>query len=290
MGNLKALFIALVSNIALANSVARANFYADTFFNWGYQNTAIWGDGDNLALILNNVSGSGIQTRKQYLFGSIEMQIKLVEGNSAGTVTTYYLSSTGEKHDEIDFEFLGNLSGKPYMIHTNVYAQGVGNREQQFYPWFDPTSDFHNYTIHWNPSQIVWFIDSIPIRVFKNHENIGIPYPNQQAMQAYSSIWNADNWATQGGLVKIDWSNAPFIARYRKLKLRACEWKGQNSIYKCASSTPNNWWTSSEYSQLSYAQMGQMEWVRNNYMVYDYCKDTKRFNGDFPPECYQQPN
>ncbi|CAL5396995.1 unnamed protein product [Camellia sinensis] len=229
---------------------------------------------------------SGVQTKNAYLFGSIEMLIKLVPGNSAGTVTAYYLSSTGNKHDEIDFEFLGNSSGQPYIIHTNIFTLGIGNREQQFHPWFDPTADFHNYTIHWNPTAVVWYIDGLPIRVFKNYQSEGIPYPNEQGMKVYSSLWNADNWATRGGLVKINWKSAPFIARYRNFRARACTWYGSFSISQCASRTPANWYSSPTYSQLSYGKQGQMKWVRDNYMIYDYCKDTKRFHGQMPPECY----
>lgn len=70
-------------------------------------------------------------------------------------VLVLQLSSQGSTHDEIDFEFLGNLSGDPYTLHTNVYSQGKGDREQQFRLWFDPSADFHTFSILWNPKGIV---------------------------------------------------------------------------------------------------------------------------------------
>ncbi|KAM7515413.1 hypothetical protein LguiA_004996 [Lonicera macranthoides] len=265
--------------------LVECKFSKSMYFNWGGQHSSFLGNGDDVQLVLDRTSGTGIQSKRSFLFGSIEMLIKLVPGNSAGTVTAYYLSSTGATHDEIDFEFLGNASGQPYIVHTNIYTQGVGNKEQQFYLWFDPTTNFHNYTIHWNPTEIVWYIDSLPIRVFKNYQNEGIAYPNQQGMRVYSSLWNADNWATRGGLEKIDWNSAPFKAGLRNFRARACKWDGPLSISQCATPSTANWWTSPTYKQLSFGKQGQMKWVRDNHMIYDYCKDTRRFNSQMPPEC-----
>ncbi|KAK9102770.1 hypothetical protein Sjap_020024 [Stephania japonica] len=289
MGKQEVLLLVLVfAVVAFEQPIVDAKFSNSMHFNWGVQHSSVVGDGDELHLVLDQMSGSGVQSKKRFMFGSIEMLIKLVPGNSAGTVTAYYLSSSGIKHDEIDFEFLGNVSGQPYIIHTNIYAQGNGRKEQQFYPWFDPTADFHNYTIHWNPREIVWFVDGLPIRVYRNYENMGVPFPNQQGMWVYSSLWNADNWATRGGLEKINWSGAPFVAQFQRFRARACKWNGPVSISQCALDSPGNWWSSPTYSKLSYTKQGQMKWVRDNYMIYDYCKDTKRFNGQMPPECFQQ--
>ncbi|XP_057415731.1 probable xyloglucan endotransglucosylase/hydrolase protein 23 [Lotus japonicus] len=277
--------ISVLSLLVLSSfMVASAgNFYQDFDITWGDGRAKIANNGDLLTLNLDKASGSGFQSRNEYLFGQIDMQLKLVPGNSAGTVTAYYLSSKGSNWDEIDFEFLGNLSGDPYILHTNVFSQGKGNREQQFYLWFDPTADFHTYFILWNPQRIVFSVDGTPIREFKNMESKGVPFPKDQPMRIYSSLWNADDWATRGGVVKTDWSQAPFTASYRNFNANACVRSTGSGTSSCTSnSASSNAWLSQELDSTS---QDRLLWVQKNYMIYNYCSDTKRFPQGLPTEC-----
>ncbi|RWW19264.1 hypothetical protein GW17_00016695 [Ensete ventricosum] len=209
------------------------------------------------------------------------MKIKLIPADSAGTVTAFYMNSdTDTVRDELDFEFLGNRSGQPYTVQTNIYAHGKGDREQRVNLWFDPAADYHTYSILWNHYHVVFSVDDVPIRVYKNNEGRGIPYPKAQPMGVYSTLWEADDWATRGGLEKIDWSKAPFYAYYKDFDIEGCAVPGPAN---CASD-PNNWWEGAAYRQLSPEQARKYRWVRTKYMIYDYCTDKSRYPVP-PPEC-----
>ncbi|GLJ32853.1 hypothetical protein SUGI_0661800 [Cryptomeria japonica] len=277
-----ALSISVVLMVGLEGSHCAE--FSDFFYpSWAEDHVMY--EGQMLKLKLDNTSGAGFASKNTYLFGKAHVQIKLVPGDSAGTVTAFYMSSQGAQHDEFDFEFLGNKSGEPYIVQTNVYSQGVGNREQRLYLWFDPTQDFHSYSFLWNRHQVVFMVDDVPVRVFENKENeTGVSYPQRQAMGVYSSIWNADDWATQGGLVKTDWSHAPFIATYRNFSIDACEYKGPASMSACSSSSSAWWWDQPAYASLDGKQSFKLRWVHDKHMIYDYCRDSSRF--PMPqPEC-----
>lgn len=60
-------------------------------------------------------------------------------------------------HDELDFEFLGNIRGKRWRFQTNMYGNGSTHRgrEERYYLWFDPSREFHRYSILWTTKKIM---------------------------------------------------------------------------------------------------------------------------------------
>ncbi|XP_010247828.1 PREDICTED: xyloglucan endotransglucosylase/hydrolase protein 20-like [Nelumbo nucifera] len=255
-----------------------ANFHSDTGALFCPHHMNVSSDGRQLSLLMDKSCGSGFQSKKAFIFGKFDIRMKLVPGMSAGTVTTFYLnSSLGKWHDEIDFEFLGHTDPSHYILHTNVFVKNVGSREQRIHLWFDPTADFHTYSILWNPHQIIFYVDQVPIRVYKTGATV--PFPKQQPMTLYGTIWDGSDWATEGGAIKIDWSKAPFVTYYRDYSVNACVWSGQGQSTKCTKPSPP--WMS---HTLDAGEWKKLEWVRKNYLIYDYCTDPSRTK----PECSVQ--
>jgi len=92
-----AFLVILISTVAIAFA---GNFNQDFDITWGDGRAKILNNGQLLTLSLDKSSGSGFQSKNEYLFGKIDMQLKLVPGNSAGTVTAYYVS-TSNIHDTL---------------------------------------------------------------------------------------------------------------------------------------------------------------------------------------------
>jgi hypothetical protein len=113
----------------------------------------------------------------------------------------------------------------------------------------------------------------VPIR---NYE----AFPTQRPMFAYSSIWAAEEWATQGGRIKTDWSKAPFVANYYDI----CECYNYGG---CSTSCLSAAAPYTGACQLSQAELGQMQWVQGTHRIYDYCVDPKQWdNGQSPVTCH----
>ncbi|GAV70710.1 Glyco_hydro_16 domain-containing protein/XET_C domain-containing protein [Cephalotus follicularis] len=272
----------LLGEVLLVSGSSDTSFNQSYDITWGYNHVLSLNDGREIQLSMDASSGAGFQSKLSYNSGFFRLRMKLPDKDSAGVVTAFYLTSHSDKHDELDFEFLGNREGKPYTLQTNVFSNGEGNREQRLHLWFDPTADFHAYQILWNQQQIVFFVDNTPIRVFKNNTNIGVSYPSQP-MQIEASLWDGDNWATDGGQTKTNWSHAPFNAHFQGFDITGCPYNLNSNIQQNCYS-PQYWWNLEKYWKLDSNQQSAYEDVRKKYITYDYCADSPRYPTP-PPEC-----
>lgn len=135
-----------------------------------------------------------------------------------------------------------------------------------------------------NPNRFV--VDNVAIRVYKNANYTNNFFPNTQPMYIFSSIWNADSWATDGGLVHTNWSYAPFVSSYTAFTVDACLWVDPHPA--CIDTTTQNWWDQYGAWHLSEDQLLDYAWVQRNLLVYDYCGDTVRYP-ILPEECSLDP-
>ncbi|XP_024980989.1 xyloglucan endotransglucosylase/hydrolase protein 2-like [Cynara cardunculus var. scolymus] len=263
------------------NALRNTGFNENYTVTLGNQHVLFLNQGREVQLSLDRSSGAGFQSKEYFGSGYFQMRIKLPDKDSAGVVTAFYLYSNANVHDELDFEFLGNRLGKPIALQTNIFLNGVGGREQKTDLWFDPVSDFHYYKLLWNRHQIVFFVDDIPIRVFKNNIKKGVGYPTQ-TMQVMVSLWDGSDWATDGGRSKANYSNVPFQAHFRDFNIDGCPSIPTNPNKECHST--KYWWNGKKYNHLNPNQLKAYENVRKKYMTYDYCADRRRYPTP-PPEC-----
>ncbi|CDP07041.1 unnamed protein product [Coffea canephora] len=247
---------------------------------WGPQNQRV--DQGSLTIWLDRSSGSGFKSLNRYRSGYFGAAVKLQPGYTAGVITSFYLSNNEDYpgyHDEIDIEFLGTTTDKPYTLQTNVYMRGSGDgnivgREMKFHLWFDPTKDFHDYAILWSPNEIIFFVDDVPIRRYPRKSDATFPL---RPMWVYGSIWDASSWATEEGKYKADYQYQPFVGRYNNFKLGGCTTNGAATCRPISASPAGP-------SGLSSQQYAAMAWIQRNYKVYDYCADPSR-DHTHTPEC-----
>ena len=248
---------------------------------WGPQHQTVSGDQSSITIWLDKSCGSGFKSKQSYRNGYFAARVKLPPGYTAGTNTAFYLSNNEAHpgfHDEIDMEFLGTIPGEPYTLQTNVYVRGSGDgriigREMRFHLWFDPTADFHNYAILWNPDAITFFVDDIPIRRYERKTELTFP---DRPMWVYGSIWDASDWATDDGRHRADYRYQPFVAHFNRFVTAGCVSSAPASCHPVPASPAGTGLTPQQYTA--------MRWAQRSHMVYYYCQDFRR-DRSLTPEC-----
>ncbi|KAL9248066.1 hypothetical protein vseg_021429 [Gypsophila vaccaria] len=252
---------------------------------FGDNNLMVLKDGKSVHLSLDERTGSGFMSHDIYMNGFFSASIKLPSDYTAGVVVAFYMSNGDmykKNHDELDFEFLGNIRGKEWRVQTNVYGNGstsVG-REERYTLWFDPSEEFHRYSILWTEDQIIFYVDDVPIREIKKTGAMARDFP-VKPMSLYATIWDASTWATNGGKYKVDYRYAPYVAKFSDLVLHGCTVDPIERSRKCDDVVPE---VESVPSGVTPSQRVSMANFRRKHLTYSYCYDKSRYMSP-PSEC-----
>ena len=157
--------------------------------------------------------GAEFQRDGFYGFGRYEVVMRTAEAQ--GVVSSFFTHTDeyfGDKHSEIDFEFVGSRTSE---VHTNYFWDGR-NDPLDVQLWFDATKSLHLYAFEWLPDSITWSVDGVVIRRV-DAATAAVPIP-QTSARVIANIWAANEHA-------VEWVGEP-------------DGPGGKAIYRCMSHVP----------------------------------------------------
>lgn len=172
---------------------------------------------------LDRACGAKFHTRAKYSSGVFSIRMRAPEG-APGVSNSFFISSNDAKPDMISFDFVGS---EPNRVLTAYAVDGDHDHKlKTFHMGFDTTKEFHDYTIKWDESSIVWMIDDVIIRALRSSRVKAYP---TKAGHVYGYSWDASSVADGALAGRINWFNAPYFMSFRNLQvaspLRVGQWR-----------------------------------------------------------------
>ncbi|TFK38038.1 glycoside hydrolase family 16 protein [Crucibulum laeve] len=189
-----------------------------TEYDWILDTGAIMNtnsSGGELAMLLTEANGGTRLSSTRYVhYGTITASLKT--GRWAGVVTAFITMS--DIKDEIDWEFPG---AKTTEGQTNYFWQGVipagPNNGQTETGLTDTFSNYHDYTIDWQPDALTFSIDNKVVRTIKKSDTLqnGVAQYPDTPSRVQLSLWPAGINSSAPGTVEwaggmIDWNDPDY--------------------------------------------------------------------------------
>lgn len=189
----------------------------DNWKNVGHGDVEYTSEGAEFSVSKKNTSPT-IQSNWYMFFGRLEVHMKAAPGQ--GIVSSIVFLS--DVLDEVDWEFLG---GRDAEVQTNYYGKAsTDNTQSMTFPAPNNQAEFHNYTVHWTPESIEWYVNDVAVRTLKYSDADGGETFPQTPMRVKLGIWaggdpdNAEGtieWA--GG--ETDYDGVPYTMTVQKIKI-----------------------------------------------------------------------
>ncbi|KAI0346405.1 concanavalin A-like lectin/glucanase [Trametopsis cervina] len=171
--------------------------------------------GGELGLLLTETNGGTRLSSTRYVhYGKITTRLKT--GRWGGVVTAFITMS--DIKDEIDWEFPGDNT---FNGQSNLFWQGVVPDKTQGGTHnisSDSFSNYHDYTVDWQPDSLTWSIDGNPVRTVKQSDTIdgnGVAHFPNTPSRIQLSLWPAGINTSAPGTVAwaggmINWADPDY--------------------------------------------------------------------------------
>jgi len=186
-------------------------------YDWVLDKGTIQNNNGDVALILTETNGGTRLSSTRYVYyGTITARLKT--GRWDGVVTAFITMS--DIRDEIDWEWPGSNTT---TAQSNFFWQGVIPNKTQgetHAGLSDTFSNYHDYTIDWQPDQLTWLIDGNSVRILKKSDTVdsnGMPHYPSTPSRIQLSLWPAGIAGIPQGTVTwsggmINWNDPDYKA------------------------------------------------------------------------------
>jgi len=146
-----------------------------------------------------------LRSHQYYGYGCYEVDIRPV--SNSGVITSFFLFAGpydvapdgNGKHNEIDFEFLGNDTSIVQLNYWTNDDRYENAHEHIVDLGFDASQDFHRYGIEWSRDAIKWYVDGYEVFQVKNVDEDPIPTVGDSHLRVMFNSWVTDtliaDWA-----------------------------------------------------------------------------------------------
>ncbi|KAK7044860.1 glycoside hydrolase family 16 protein [Favolaschia claudopus] len=172
-------------------------------------------NGELAMLLTEQNGGTRISSTRYFHYGTVTARLKA--SRWAGIVTAFITMSNVK--DEIDWEFPGNTTTE---AQSNYFWQGLvtkPNHGDVATGLSDTFSNYHDYTIDWQPDTLKFLIDGKVVRTVKKSDTVAdgvTQYPTTPARIQFS-IWPAGTASSAAGTVQwsgglIDYNDPDYVS------------------------------------------------------------------------------
>lgn len=150
-----------------------------------------------LKIPAGTTGGAEIESRDYYGYGTYRARMRVADAPSA--ITGFFLYSGTDPFSEIDIEVYNDGTGNVDFV---TYADGQRTNAVSKDFRFDPSADFHNYRIDYNPGSVQFYIDGNLRQTWTE----GVPSTSMKLLvNTWFPSWLPGQEPDTARLTRVDW-------------------------------------------------------------------------------------